>query len=475
MANGSKTSYYNYFKENTFDENALVQDYKGHILHREAGHVYVVKTFFGFYKIKGKRARFSFRWPFQQAKLVKNVETIGVVNFEGDLTTGDGLPTIQGQPIEFQYEVIDKKNYLKNLFENVDMAKNINSCMKDIISTIVSSSKLGDIRHTFSLNVFNGFVNGPDWFNNSAYDLAGQVNEKLKNLELKYGIKINSVLTIDFDEPEDIREARKAVEIAELKKQQAEIEREIKEKDYAVEAKREAFKVEEVLNRVKEFGAHNNIDGDRLAQLYIRAITPNATYTNTSFDIGAAASVLQNSQSQTSALQQMVTQQAATIQTLTQQIASMNAAIESMKAALQSQPVAAQAQPTVQSQATAQAQRVTAQAQQATAQAQQATAQAQQATAQAQQVTAQAQQATAQAQQTTVQAQQPVVDQPQPATKKSAVDAALGNKKLVRITSANRVPKASRTNRNGGARGPVPTPRRRSAQNSATQGGRSLR
>ena len=97
---------------------------------------------------------------------------------------------------------------------------------------------------------------------------------------------------------------------------------------------------------------------DERQQLMIRVITPNASYTNTNFDMGAAASVLGNSQAQTSALQQMVSQQAATIQTLTQQIATMNAAIESMKAALHSQPTAQQqtAQPSAQVQPSAQAQ-----------------------------------------------------------------------------------------------------------------------
>ena len=472
MTNFGKTSYHKQFMESTYDRDALAQDYKGNILHRVEGHVYVVRTFFGKYKIK--KGRLSFRWPFQQVKLVKNVETSGIITFDDPITTNDGIDATQGQPINYLYEVVDKDKYYKNVFEKTtDLVQNVNIELKDIIGDIINSAILEDVRHNFSIERYYERdsegnpvekLRTPDWLKktkDSQGNLTSNPNpiyeetlRKLKDIEEKYGIRINSIKTIDFNEPTQIREAREAAEAAKHKEDEAERLRNIKREDNKVEAEKEALKVKETLEKVKEFAESNHLSDDERQQLMIRVITPNASYTNTNFDMGAAASVLGNSQAQTSALQQMVSQQAATIQTLTQQIATMNAAIESMKAALHSQPTAQQqtvAQPTAQP---------SAQAQQAPSQAQQATAQAQQATAQAQKATAQAQQSTAQAQQDS----NNVVDDQKGQT--SAVDSSLNNKKVIRITSANRVPKKSRTDRRGGARrGRTQTPRRQHSHN----------
>lgn len=444
MANSGKTSYHKQFMESTYDRDALVQDYEGNILERVEGHVYVVRTFFGKYKIK--KGRLSFRWPFQQVKLVKNVETSGVITFDDGIMTSDGLNATQGQPIKYQYEVVNKTNFYQNVFEQIDLVQNVNDRMKDIIGGIVNSAILEDVRHNFSIeryyerdsrgNILRDSegnpvekLRTPDWLKktkDSQGNLTSDPNpiydetfRKLKDIEDKYGIKIKSILTIDFNEPTQIKEAREAAKAAKYKEEEADTLRNITREDNKVEAEKESLKVKETLEKVKEFAESNHLSDDERQQLMIRVITPNASYTNTNFDMGAAASVLGNSQAQTSALQQMVSQQAATIQTLTQQIATMNAAIESMKAALHSQPTAQQqtvAQPTAQPSAQAQ------------------------------------------------QDSNNVVDGQKGQT--SAVDSSLNNKKVIRITSANRVPKKSRTDRRGGARrGRTQTPRRQHSHN----------
>ena len=445
MANSGKTSYHEQFIQSTYDRDVLAQDYKGNILHRVEGHVYVVRTFFGKYKIK--KGRLSFRWPFQQVKLVKNVETSGVIKFDDPITTNDGIDATQGQPINYLYEVVDKDKYYKNVFEKTtDLVQNVNINIKDIIGDIINSAILEDVRHNFSIeryyerdsqgNILRDSegnpvekLRTPDWLKktkDSQGNLTSNPNpiyaetlRKLKDIEEEYGIRIKSIKTIDFNEPTQIREAREAAEAAKHKEDEAERLRNIKREDNKVEAEKKALEVKATLEKVKEFAESNHLSDDERQQLMIRVITPNASYTNTNFDMGAAASVLGNSQAQTSALQQMVSQQAATIQTLTQQIATMNAAIESMKAALYSQPVA-----------------------------QQTTAQP----------SAQAQQATAQAQQAPVQPTAPV-----------------RTAKKVTITSANRVPKNAKTDKKNGVKGNVPTPRKHSHNQQSNEHGMTRR
>ena len=51
MAKKKKGIYFDEFMSRGYDSNTLVQDYKGIVILPVAGHVYVVRTFFGFYKI----------------------------------------------------------------------------------------------------------------------------------------------------------------------------------------------------------------------------------------------------------------------------------------------------------------------------------------------------------------------------------------------------------------------------------------
>ena len=263
MTNSGKTSYHKQFMESTYDQNALAQDYKGNILHRVEGHVYVVRTFFGKYNIK--KGRLSFRWPFQQVKLVKNVETSGIITFDDPITTNDGIDATQGQPINYLYEVVDKDKYYKNVFEKTtDLVQNVNIDLKDIIGDIINSAILEDVRHNFSIERYYGRdsegnpvekLRTPDWLEktkDSQGNLTSNPNpiyaetlRKLKDIEEKYGIRINSIKTIDFNEPTQIREAREAAEAAKHKEDEAERLRNIKR----LKLKKKLLKLKQLLKK----------------------------------------------------------------------------------------------------------------------------------------------------------------------------------------------------------------------------------
>ena len=393
--------YFDDYMDNKFDEKALVQDYKGFVLKRVAGHVYVVRTFLGFYKLKSSKKALSFRWPFSQAKLVKNVETSDVINFTDPILTHDDVNVTAGGPITFQFEVIDDKIYYEKVYEHTDLKQNLNDRVKEIIRFIVNRGELDDVKKQFSITSTVNGVEYPDWITG---DDVLTLDQMFRDIETKYGIKVKRILSVDFNEPQIVQDARTEFEAAKLKQETAKVEREIKRQDYELERENKEKNVQIDVDKLRKsietlysFARTNGYTQEQTTKLVGYILSPNATHIDM-----------------------------ANNPVIDRVIAKLDALSDNAPAQVQQAPI---------------------QAQQAPVQAQQASAQAQQAPAQAQQAPVQAQQAPVQAQQSPIQTQ-PVKD----ATPKKAV-------KAVRVYAKRG---NAKTDKKNGVKGNVPTPRKHS-------------
>lgn len=435
MAKKKKGIYFDEFMSRGYDSNALVQDYKGIVILPVAGHVYVVRTFFGFYKILHDEKKnadnkllhslsLKFRFPFSQVKLIKNIPTTGVIEMNDPILTTDGLnATPAPGGFEFKYEAVnDKDNYKKLYNLNGDAIKNVKASIKQIISLIVNRGEMKDVRKTFSINFSNDNW-WPEWIKDpNDIDILKDMYEKIEN---EYGIKVTEVLAVDFNEPKRVVDANEELKAAESERKTADIRRKIVIEDNAVaiakaadeaglrieearkkaeyDAKKEADiaaakadaevkKQSEILNdriaALVQYGKNNKLSETQIIKMITCVLNPNATHV----DLDGAAAILKALDTNKRNVQPTTNTQ---------------------------QPVA---QPT----------------------AQQAPVQAQQATAQAQQAPVQTQQAPAQA--------QSVVSQTKDTTPKKAA-------KAVRVYAKR---SNAKTDKKNGVKGNVPTPRKHS-------------
>lgn len=244
MAKKQKGLYYDRFMAKEYDSDALVQDYKGNVILPIAGHVYVVRTFFGFYKIIHNEKQnaegilpslsLKIRFPFSQVKLIKNMETTAVIELKDPILTHDGLnATPAPGGFTFKYEVLDDKENYKKLYNlNDDAMKNVKASIQQIIGFIVNRGTMDEVKKTFNIN-FSDNIWWPEWINDS--DDINILKDMYSKIEREYGIKITEIMTVDFNEPTRVVQANEELKAAESEKKTADIRRKIVEQDNEVE------------------------------------------------------------------------------------------------------------------------------------------------------------------------------------------------------------------------------------------------
>ena len=322
MAKKKKGIYFNEFMSRGYDSNTLVQDYKGIVLLPIAGHVYVVRTFFGFYRIvhdEKKNANskikhslaLKFRMPFSQVRLIKNVPTVEKMVINDSIITKDGINAIPAPGgFDFKYEVVDNKDNYKNLYNlNGDAMKGVKSSIKQIISFIINRGTLDKVRVTFNIDFSKDKDHGrwPEWIEGTDKDLLDSMYDKI---EEQYGIKVTEISAVDFNEPTRIVEANEELKAANTKAEAADIERETKRKDSELEIEIEKKKIDTRVNEAERLSdveiqkqkaiainklevlfektRDKNYSDEQLARLIGLVLNPNATR----IELGDAAAIL---------------------------------------------------------------------------------------------------------------------------------------------------------------------------------------
>lgn len=372
MAKKKKGIYFNEFMSRGYDSNTLVQDYKGIVLLPIAGHVYVVRTFFGFYRIvhdEKKNANskikhslaLKFRMPFSQVRLIKNVPTVEKMVINDSIITKDGINAIPAPGgFDFKYEVVDNKDNYKNLYNlNGDAMKGVKSSIKQIISFIINRGTLDKVRVTFNIDFSKDKDHGrwPEWIEGTDKDLLDSMYDKI---EEQYGIKVTEISAVDFNEPTRIVEANEELKAANTKAEAADIERETKRKDSELEIEIEKKKIDTRVNEAERLSdveiqkqkaiainklevlfektRDKNYSDEQLARLIGLVLNPNATR----IELGDAAAILKEIKS----IKDVHSTQAQQVSTQAQQ-----ASVQAQQAPVQAQSVVSQTKDTRQKKA----------------------------------------------------------------------------------------------------------------------------
>lgn len=201
MADDKKVSY-------EIKGNVLAQVYTGLLRRVAAGYRCAVRTYTG--KIKVYSSPFVLRMPYTEAKFICIHTLERTITYSDSIKTVDDITVTCGSPIVYHLRVGDNAKSISKIFNEIQADDRIKEIIKEIIDLIVKNSETSSIKNGFGVSPNNI----PKWL---SYDVKQEIIRRFNIIRDKYGVIIENVLNVDFNEPQEILQAETEAKAQKIK------------------------------------------------------------------------------------------------------------------------------------------------------------------------------------------------------------------------------------------------------------------
>lgn len=196
-----------------FNNNALVQTYTGLFSRIHAGFRFVTRSVTGKIVVYDDSFPIVGRQPFTEAKFINISRLSRTITYPDGVQISDDVTVTCSAPITYHFYVIDKPWALARVFKEVNADQNISELVKKIVDAVVNNMDPNKVRHKFTISYFN--LNSLI----SDQNVVNSIKDMFHDIRNRYGIHIDDIMDIDFNEPQTIIDAKHASKVQAIENQ----------------------------------------------------------------------------------------------------------------------------------------------------------------------------------------------------------------------------------------------------------------
>ena len=188
-----------------FDDNALVQVYPGFVSKIHSGFVFAARDYFGTIQVYENSFPLVARLPFAEAKFINISRLSREVTYPDGIKINERVTVFCAAPIKYHFYVGDSVNDIRKVFDEINADKNVKDLVKNIVDLVVKNMDVEKVLNKFIIcedNLQELLHNKPR--------VIRQVEDFFNQIYDRYGIIIEDIFDIDFNDPEKVIEAETA-------------------------------------------------------------------------------------------------------------------------------------------------------------------------------------------------------------------------------------------------------------------------
>lgn len=192
--------------------NALVRVCDSFFKRVDGGYRFAIRTYSG--NIKVYSSPFVIKLPACEAKLIYIKNITREVVYTDSVKTADDVTVTCASPFEFHYHVHDDALSIKKVFQELNADKLVKDLVKTIVDLVVTNSNSKVVKHKFSIskktNDHRNFDVNVDFFVDDGKldeNVRRRIVQYFKLIYEQYGIILDRIVNLDFDEPSKIVDA----------------------------------------------------------------------------------------------------------------------------------------------------------------------------------------------------------------------------------------------------------------------------